>query len=578
MYQREDINVGKLLKRLPKAVRSKVQAKEFLDECWTIFKKYDAFQSEKLEGCNLWKALLEALPEAFSQAILKNQYGWSLQQDSVYAFTGCGRDGEPAVSLIKFPEYVKFTLALILHKYSANANVLDCKMALKPQELDHSKRKTKVVASLGPASWSEEMIPKMIEAGTDIFRLNCSHRRGGDFERVYPLIRKYSKMLGRRVEVLGDLQGPKFRVGELEGEPVPLKEGEVVEFGICKDDNDLIKPGRITMKPTTEQLALVKACKVGIDLLIEDGIMKVNVVEKISDTELKVKIIRGGKLKARKGVNVPDCEIDCAALTTKDIEDAEYLLQLDPPVEYICVSFAQKGQDLQELIDIMDRLKVPADKRPKICPKIEKPQALTNIEGIIEKSQALMVARGDLGVELELERVPFAQKLLIARAKKAGLFVINATQMVESMIENPVPTRSEVCDLQNAVFDGADAVMLSGEAASGKFPCEAVMAEADAALEAEAVRDFLKPQVPDGTVVDEANKPQELDDSKRQTQVVASLGPASWSEEMIPKMIASGTNIFRLNCSHRRGGDFERVYPLIRKYAKGSMPLVGSKI
>eukprot|EP00434_Breviolum_minutum_P006412 symbB.v1.2.005659.t1/scaffold327.1/size259883/12 len=249
------------------------------------------------------------------------------------------------------------------------------------------------------------------------------------------------------------------------------------------------------MKPTTEQLALVKACKAGIDLLIEDGIMKVNVVEKLSDTELKVKIIRGGKLKARKGVNVPDCEIDCAALTTKDIEDAEYLLQLEPPVEYICVSFAQKGQDLQELIDIMDRLNIPAEKRPKICPKIEKPQALTNIEGIIEKSQALMVARGDLGVELELERVPFAQKLLIARAKKAGLFVINATQMVESMIENPVPTRSEVCDLQNAVFDGADAVMLSGEAASGKFPLEAVRAEADAALEAEAVRDFLKPQV-----------------------------------------------------------------------------------
>ncbi|CAJ1402076.1 unnamed protein product [Effrenium voratum] len=564
MYQREDVNVGKLLKRLPKAVRSKVQSKE----CWTIFKKYDAFQREKLEGSSLWKALLEALPESFAQAILNNQYGWSLQQDSVHAFTGCGRDGEPAVSFIKFPEYVKFTLALILHKYSVHSQVLDCKMALKPQELDHSKRKTKVVASLGPASWSEEMIPKMIEAGTDIFRLNCSHRRGGDFERVYPLIRKYSKLLGRRVECLGDLQGPKFRVGELEGEPVPLIEGEVVEFGICKDDNDLIKPGRITMKPTKEQLALVKACKVGIDLLIEDGIMKVTVVEKLSDTELKVKIIRGGKLKARKGVNVPDCEIDCAALTEKDIEDAEYLLQLDPPVEYICVSFAQKAQDLQELIDIMDRLKVPAEKRPKICPKIEKPQALSNIEGIIEKSQALMVARGDLGVELELERVPFAQKLLIARAKKAGLFVINATQMVESMIENPVPTRAEVTDLQNAVFDGADAVMLSGEAASGKFPCESVRAEADAVLEAEAVRDFLKPQVPHAAVVDEANKPRELDDSKRKTKVVASLGPASWSEEMIPKMIAAGTDIFRLNCSHRRGGDFERVYPLIRKTAK----------
>merc|ERR1719456_1487815 len=175
----------------------------------------------------------------------------------------------------------------------------------------------------------------------------------------------------------------------------------------------------------------MKACKPGTTLLIEDGIMETKVVEKLSETELKVQIIRGGKLKARKGVNVPDLEIDCAALTDKDIEDAEFLLQLEPPCEYICVSFAQKGQDLQELIDIMDRLKVPAERRPKICPKIEKPQAFTNIEGIIAKSQALMVARGDLGVELGVNRVPFAQKLLITRAKQAGLFVITATQIVE---------------------------------------------------------------------------------------------------------------------------------------------------
>merc|ERR1719324_1935090 len=151
--------------------------------------------------------------------------------------------------------------------------------------------------------------------------------------------------------------------------------------------------------------------------------MEVRVVEKTSDTELKVEIVRGGKLKARKGVNVPDVEIDCAALTAKDIEDAEYLLQLDPPIEYICVSFAQKAQDLQELIDIMDRLKIPPEKRPKICPKIEKPQALTNIDGIIAKSDGLMVARGDLGVELGLNRVPFAQKLLIQKAKQMGMFV-----------------------------------------------------------------------------------------------------------------------------------------------------------
>merc|ERR1719181_1782614 len=224
--------------------------------------------------------------------------------------------------------------------------------------------------------------------------------------------------------------------------------------------------------------------------------MKVTVTEKLSDTELKVKVVRGGTLKARKGVNVPDCEIDCAALTTKDIEDAEYLLSLDPPVDYICVSFAQKAQDLQELIDIMDRMKVPKDKRPKICPKIEKPQAFTNIEGIIEKSQALMVARGDLGVELGVYRCPFAQKLLIQRSKQAGLFVITATQMVESMIENPVPTRAEVSDLMNAVWDGTDAVMLSGEAASGKFPCEAVAAEASAVREAETVKSRLRQACP----------------------------------------------------------------------------------
>merc|ERR1719517_118411 len=208
------------------------------------------------------------------------------------------------------------------------------------------------------------------------------------------------------------------------------------------------------MKPTIEQNALVMAAKVGIDLLIEDGLMKVNVTEKLSDTELKVRIVRGGVLKARKGVNVPDVEIDCAALTEKDIEDAEFLLKLEPPCEYICVSFAQKGQDLQELIDIMDRMNIPPAKRPKICPKIEKPQAFTNIEGIIEKSQALMVARGDLGVELGVNRTPFAQKLLIQRAKQADLFVITATQMVESMIEAPVPTRAEVSDLANAVWDG----------------------------------------------------------------------------------------------------------------------------
>eukprot|EP00913_Durusdinium_trenchii_P028811 g27016.t1 len=399
-------------------------------------------------------------------------------------------DGADAVMLSGEAASGNFPLEAVMAEASAAREA--------ESETNDALRKTKVVASLGPASWIEEMIPKMVAAGTDIFRLNCSHRRGGDFERVYPLIRKAAQDLGRKVECLGDLQGPKFRVGELAGDPIELVNGEILEFGISKDDNDNIRPGRITMKPTLEQNALIAAAKVGIDLLLEDGIMKVNVVEKLSNTELKVKVVRGGKLKARKGVNVPDVEIDCAALTAKDIEDAEFLLQLDPPIE----------------------------------------------------------------------------------------------------IESPVPTRAEVSDLQNAIWDGADAVMLSGEAASGKFPCEAVMAEAEAALEAESVKDLLQPRLGVDYFCDEGNKPREMDDAKRRTKVVASLGPASWSEEreegvhktlaklmpmvkrrnglrsyelfqeMIPKMIEAGTDIFRLNCSHRRGGDFERVYPLIRKTAQ----------
>ena len=433
-----------------------------------------------------------------------------------------------------------------------------------------------MVATLGPASWTEEMIPKMIESGVNIFRMNCSHRRGGQFEEVYPRIRKHAKALGKKVEVLGDLQGPKFRNGEIdpsiESGIVELVNGQEIEFGIMKNDTDFTTPTRMTMAATTEQVALVKGCFVGLEILLEDGIKAMEVTEIVSESEVKCKITRGGKHKARKGINVPDLEIECAALTAKDVEDAEYLLQLDPPCEYICISFPQKGADIQELIDIMDRMKVPADKRPKICPKIEKPQALTNLEEIMALSQSLMVARGDLGVEMGIERCIFAQKLMIRDAKRKGLYpIINATQMMESMIDNPVPTRAEAADVFNAVMDGADAVMLSGEAATGKYPCETVKAQAAIALEAESVQHYFKtPEevIQTDLVAEAGNKKQETDDTKRTTLVVATLGPASWTEEMIPKMIESGVNIFRMNCSHRRGGQFEEVYPRIRKHAK----------
>jgi len=366
-------------------------------------------------------------------------------------------------------------------------------MANKPLEPEDKPRVAKITATLGPASWSEEMIPKMIAAGVNIFRLNCSHRRGGIFEEVYPRIRKAAEEAGVKVEVLGDLQGPKFRVGELKGEPVQLAVGSTVTFALETDENDLITDGRITMKPTLEQTALLKGLVVGMPLLIEDGLMELKVTEIKSPTEAVCEVVQGGLLKARKGVNVPELQIDCPALTAKDVEDAEYLLGLEPPLEYIAVSFAQKGADLQELIDIMDRMEVPPEKRPSICPKIEKPAALNNIDDIMAKSGSLMVARGDLGVELGHARVPFAQKLLIAAAKKHGLYpVICATQMMESMIQNPVPTRAECADVANAIFDGADAVMLSGEAATGDFPTETVAMMGKVVKEAEAAIETFK--------------------------------------------------------------------------------------
>jgi len=456
---------------------------------------------------------------------------------------------------------------------------LQVSMGNTRQETDDSLRRTKVVATLGPASFNEETIFKIIKAGTDIICLPLEYRSSsGLIETIYPMIRKCAKEAGRKVEVMGELAGPRFRVGDLvggyvggpgeSGPSVPVVEGEILEFGICKDDGDNTRPGRITLKSTVETNALLKACKPGIDLLIEDGLLKFNVVEKMSEKELKVKVVKGGEVKARKFINVPDAEIDCSALTAKDAEDVAFMMMLDPPCEYICVSSVQKAQDLQDLIDTMDRERLPPEIRPKICSKIEKLQALKNIDGILAKSQALMVARGGLGVELELERVPFVQKLLIKKAKEAGLFVITSDMMIESMVDADQPNPAEVADLQNAVWDGTDAVMLRSETAAGKMPVESVMAGAAAVLQAESVQGLIMPRLPDDFSVDEGNKPREMNDSKRKTKVVASLGPATWSEPMIQEMIKAGTDIFHLHCRHFRGGDIERTYPLIRTYAK----------
>jgi len=357
-------------------------------------------------------------------------------------------------------------------------------------DIDFLARKGQIVATLGPASQSPEMVTKLIAAGVNVFRLNSSHRRPGQFEELVPHIRTKAQEAGREVKILGDIQGPKFRCTLTQGDkPVPLAAGEVVEFALAADDNDVTRPGRITLSPTTEQTALVAGLEPGMTLLLDDGFMTVRMKERKSPTLVTVEVVVGGGLKSRKGINVPELQIDCSALTVKDREDAKFLLGVG--VDYIALSFAQKAADVQELLDLMAAEGVPADRRPLVIPKIEKPAAMNNIDEILALSGGLMVARGDLGVELGLHRVPAAQKYLIQKANGANKFCITATQMMESMIENVVPTRAEVSDVANAIFDGTDAVMLSGESAMGTDPVNTVQWMGKVIAEAESDAEWV---------------------------------------------------------------------------------------
>jgi len=379
-------------------------------------------------------------------------------------------------------------------KHSNHRNLKTLDTLLNVEEVSFLQRKGQIVATLGPASSNLMMIQKLIAAGVDVFRLNSSHRRPGQFEELIPWIRQTAAAAGRDVRILGDIQGPKFRCSlTVDDMPVPLTRGEIVEFGLSQHDADLTRPGRIALTPTTEQVALVHGLADGMQLLLDDGFMEMRVVSRQSESTVLAEVLVGGNLKSRKGINVPELQIDCSALTVKDREDAVYLLSMG--VDYIALSFAQKAADVQELIDLMDAQGVPPEARPAIIPKIEKPSALRNIDEILAVSDGLMVARGDLGVELGLQRVPFAQKFLVRKANDAGKFCITATQMMESMITNAVPTRAEVSDVANAVFDGTDAVMLSGESAMGDDPVGVVQWMGRIIAEAEAHADDLAPSM-----------------------------------------------------------------------------------
>lgn len=331
------------------------------------------------------------------------------------------------------------------------------------------RRNVKIVATLGPASSSREMIRALFEAGADVFRLNMSHLDHGNLKRVHATIREVEAEVERPIGILADLQGPKLRVGEIADGAVMLQKGD--RFRLDLDPT----PGNSARAPLPHP-EIFAAVEEGQTLLLDDGKIRLRIARvgtDFADTEVLI----GGRLSNRKGVNVPEAVLPVKALTDKDMSDFEAALDLG--VDWVALSFIQRPDDIAEARRI-------ARGRAAILAKIEKPQALAHLDEIIEISDAIMVARGDLGVELPLEQVPGWQKRITRAARHAGKPVVVATQMLESMISSPVPTRAEVSDVATAVFEGADAIMLSAESAAGEYPVEAVRMMNRVAVEVEA--------------------------------------------------------------------------------------------
>ncbi len=323
-------------------------------------------------------------------------------------------------------------------------------------------KKTKILATIGPASNNYEMIKSLAMAGANVFRLNFSHGSHEVHQSVIEIIRQVNKDLNCHLGILQDLQGPKIRVGEVENNGVEIKPGEPITI-----TNDPVV-GTASLVSTVYQ-NLPQDVIPGDRILIDDGNLEV-VVNSTDGKNVNCTVIHGGILKSRKGINLPNTKVSAPSLTEKDIEDLAFGLEQD--VDWIALSFVRSAEDI---VDLRKRIQA-AGKHCKIVAKIEKPEALENIDEIIEATDAIMVARGDLGVEVPMEIVPLWQKKMVEKCKIACKPVIIATQMMESMIQNPRPTRAETNDVANAVLDGADAVMLSAETASGKYPVNAVKA------------------------------------------------------------------------------------------------------
>jgi pyruvate kinase len=347
-----------------------------------------------------------------------------------------------------------------------------------------TNKKTKIVATLGPACSTREIIKDMIDAGVNVFRINFSHADYEGVKEKIDIIRGLNEEFGYTTAILGDLQGPKLRVGVME-EGTVVNDGDEITFTTAEDIVGNAKKAFMKYQNFPNDV------NVGERILLDDGKLIFEIVSTDKKTEVVAKVIQGGELKSKKGVNLPNTKISLPALTEKDIADA--IFAIEQKVDWIALSFVKTPrdlQDLQELIAKHSEVKIP------IIAKIEMPEALENMDKIVAYCDGLMVARGDLGVELPAHEVPLVQKDLIRRAKTARIPVIVATQMMETMITSLTPTRAEVNDVANSVMDGADAVMLSGETATGNYPVQVIQRMAQIC---EAVENSPLIQVPQNT-------------------------------------------------------------------------------
>lgn len=357
-------------------------------------------------------------------------------------------------------------------------------------------RATKIVATLGPATDSIDVLKKLFDSGVDVFRLNASHGTQEDIARRVKSVRELAKDAGKHVSILLDLQGPKIRLGTFKDGPYVLEDGATFTITTRPVEGN----GQIA---STSYAELARDVKPGDPILVADGTVQLRVIA-TDGVAASCIVEHGGKVSDRKGINLPGVAVSTPSISKKDIADAHFGVELG--VDFFALSFVRSARDILRLRHLLEEV----DAKQPIIAKIEKPEAWQNLDSILEECDGVMVARGDLGVEMAPEKVPFIQKTIIEKARRCGRFVITATQMLESMIENPVPTRAEVSDIANAIYDGTSAVMLSAETSAGKFPVESVKLMARIAVETEK---SMRSEFPDVWLDEEPSIPEIIADA-----------------------------------------------------------------